>query len=135
MPFITWDDNLYSMGQPTVDGQHRRLFDLINQLHDATQAGKGNEAVGAVLGSLIDYVNVHFAAEERLMAACGYPGLEAHRQDHARLTQRVLELQQRFQQGHAIAAVQLLDFLGEWLSSHIQCSDRKYVSFLVKGVA
>jgi hemerythrin len=43
---------------------------------------------------------------------------------------------QRFAAGDATVAMELMDFLKDWLVNHINGTDRKYVPFLKgKGVA
>jgi hemerythrin len=133
MPILTWDDALYSVGHPTIDAQHKRLFDLVNEVHAAMLAGKGNEVIGKALSSLVTYVKVHFAAEERVMAACGYPALDQHKLTHEALTQKVMDFQARFAQGRTMMTIEVMNFLKSWLTDHIQATDRQYVKYLVTG--
>jgi hemerythrin-like metal-binding protein len=73
---------------------------------------------------------VHFAHEERLMRAHGYPGLDAHLAEHRALTEKVVAFQSEFENGKALMTVQLLNFLKDWLQHHIAESDQKYAPFL-----
>ena len=66
MPLITWTDEL-SVSVKDLDSQHQKLFDLVNELHEAMRSGKGKEAVGSILNRLADYTKTHLFYEERLM--------------------------------------------------------------------
>ncbi len=126
MAFFTWR-NEYLVGVPAVDAQHRRLFDLAEQLFEAMRTGQGKEVTGRALQQLISYTASHFSAEERLMAQHGYPHLKEHRALHEALTREVLEFQKRFEGGNAFLTVELMHFLKSWLEGHIKSEDMRYV--------
>lgn len=129
MAFFTWR-NEYRVDVPAVDAQHRRLFDLAEELFEAMRTGQGKEVTGRALQQLINYTTTHFAEEERMMAQHNYPHLKEHCALHQELTQKVLEFQQRFQSGNAFLTVDLMHFLKSWLEDHIKREDLRYVSFV-----
>jgi hemerythrin len=129
MALLSWSDKL-SVGVPEMDQQHRRLVDLINQLYDAMQMGKGDHVKSAVLNDLLTYTKVHFAAEERLMQKHAYPHLVSHKRLHDELTGQVLQLKDKLQTGQMVASVTLANFLKDWLQKHITQEDRKYGQFI-----
>lgn len=45
MAFINWSDKL-SVGVQQMDMQHKRLVELINELYEAMNSGKGNDVLG-----------------------------------------------------------------------------------------
>lgn len=135
MALITWSDSL-SVKVKQFDDQHKKLVDMVNQLHDAMKAGKGAQVIGDILKSLIQYTQTHFAAEERLLKQYAYPEFEAHKKEHNTLVIQVLDLQKQLQEGKAVLTQQVLHFLRDWLSKHIQGDDKKYGVFLNgKGVS
>lgn len=135
MALITWSDSL-SVKVKQFDDQHKKLVDMVNQLFDAMKTGKGNQVMGDILKQLIAYTQTHFAAEERLMKQYGYPDFEAHKKEHNALVMQVLDLQKQFQEGKAVLTQNVMTFLRDWLSRHIQGDDKKYgVFFNGKGVA
>ncbi len=134
MPLLTWNDT-YSVKIKKFDDQHKRLIDLINQLHDAMLVGKGKEAMGNVLNSLVDYTKTHFAAEETLMKLHNYPDYEQHKKEHNLLVMQVLDIQKQLREGKTPITQAIMFFLKEWLQQHIQGNDKKYGPFLNnKGV-
>ena len=115
MALISWSDSL-SVKVKQFDDQHKKLVDMVNQLFDAMKAGKGNQVMGDILKSLIQYTQTHFAAEERIMKQYGYPDFEAHKKEHNALVMQVLDLQKQFQEGKAVLTQNVMTFLRDWLS-------------------
>jgi hemerythrin-like metal-binding protein len=126
---LTWTHAL-SVGVPAMDEQHRVLIDLTNRLEAAMRDAKGKEVLGEVLDALVLYVQTHFGAEERLMAAAGYPELAAHQAIHEAMTKQVLAIQQSHRLGRAALTVQTLKFLGDWVEKHIRGTDMRYAALL-----
>ena len=134
MALIIWSDSL-SVKVKQFDDQHKKLVDMLNQLFDAMKTGKGSQVLGDILKQLIAYTQTHFAAEERLMKQYGYPDFEAHKKEHNTLVVQVLDLQKQFQEGKAVLTQNVMTFLRDWLSKHIQGDDKKYgIFFNGKGV-
>jgi hemerythrin len=129
-----WNDS-YSVKVGAMDTQHRKLFDIIRELYSAMRSGHGKDVTGKVLTRLIDYTVQHFAAEEKLMEKNGYPVLAAHQAEHRALTDKVVAFKKSFDTGSALITLELMTFLQNWLTNHIQTVDKKYGDFLnSKGV-
>lgn len=124
MSYLAWTDAL-NTGIEVIDNQHRRIVEMINQLHDANQ-GHSREAVGEVIENLVDYTLSHFAFEESLMEDAGYEFLRAHKRVHELFIKRVSEFKMRFQAGEDVA-VDLNGLLSRWLFNHIKSDDSAYV--------
>lgn len=134
MALMEWNQT-YSVNVKKFDDQHRKLVELINQLHDAMKSGEGNTMLGVVLQSLISYTATHFADEEKMMQANGYPDLAKHKAAHESLVKQVLDLQKKFQGGTEILTLPVMTFLKNWLVTHIQGEDKKYGQhFNAKGI-
>jgi len=129
MPYAVWSQNL-SIGVEAMDEQHKRLLELLNQLHDSLETGDNHETLAGVLDGLAQYTQVHFSAEEELMSQHGYPDLPAHREQHQKLTAHLLWLTGRFRGGEADLAREALRFVKRWLCIHIVGSDKQYGNFL-----
>ena len=131
---MAWVD-AYSVGIAEIDQQHKKLIDLINQLDAAMAKGQGKEILGKILGDLINYCASHFATEERLFDQYGYPDTDEHKAKHRKMTEKVLSLQNQFQQGKITITFDVMDFLRKWLDKHILGTDKKYGPYLnSKGV-
>lgn len=135
MDLITWNEAL-SVNIKEINDQHKKLINMINDLNSAMGSGKGKEIMGNVLTGLVDYTKNHFATEEGLMQKYLYPGYLTHKAEHDKLTQQVLDIVTKFKEGKSIVTVEVMNFLKNWLSNHIQAVDKKYTSHLnAKGVA
>jgi hemerythrin len=135
MAIMEWSP-AFSVKVKKFDDQHKKLVDLVNQLHDAMKAGQGNVMLGNVLQSLITYTATHFKEEEQVMQANGYPELAQHKAEHEKLVSKVLDLQKQFQAGAGVLTLTVMSFLKDWLISHIQGVDKKYGVFLnAKGIS
>ena len=120
----------YSLGHGDIDGQHQRLFELASHLHAAMTQGKGKESLSKTLADLVAYTRQHFANEERLMQAHHYPEYAEHKAAHDALTARVVEFQKEFDAGRVGMTVELLQFLKDWLRTHIGETDHKVALYL-----
>ncbi|HEY3311341.1 MAG TPA: bacteriohemerythrin [Anaerolineales bacterium] len=123
MPLMIWSDT-YSLNFPIIDEQHQNLFLLVNQLYDSLHGNKGEFIMDKSLDALVAYARVHFIEEEVLMMKSNYPDQEFHQDQHDFFVRRVFELQSDYREGHLNLALPLLDFLTEWLSSHILRADK-----------
>lgn len=134
MPLMEWDKS-YSVSVAEFDEQHKKLFGLINTLNDAMKAGKSKDALGGVLKGLIDYTASHFAAEEKMMREHDYLQTQMHKGEHDKLVKQVLMLQEDFKAGKMMLSMEVMNFLKDWLNTHIAVSDKKYGPFFNgKGV-
>ncbi len=132
MVLIEWTDD-WSVGYEPIDGDHKKLFELINQLHDAIARGEGQTAVSRILVDLIDYTGYHFSREEEFMRVRNYPQYGAHKKRHVDLIERVTAFQTRLDQGDLDLAPALLEFLKLWLKDHIHEIDIQLGEFLAEA--
>jgi hemerythrin len=123
-------DKTYSVGIQFVDDQHAGLFDTLNELHSAMLKGRPNAVIGRLLQDLLAYTRSHFSAEEAMLAKAKYPGLGEHQAKHKMLTAQVADYVERHKRGEAALSVHLLNFLRDWLTSHILREDRAYSAWI-----
>ena len=123
MTLLIWQDDM-DTGIDIIDGQHRRIVEMINHLH-ITQKSMERFAVGEVIDELVDYTLSHFAFEEELMEEAGYPFCAAHKRVHEVFTKRVSEYRMRFQAGEDVVD-ELKSMLSRWLFNHIRNDDKAY---------
>jgi hemerythrin len=129
MSITVWDDR-YKTGHELVDKQHQELFRMVNKLHDAIMANKGNEALAPTLQELAKYTIAHFRAEEGLMASTQYPALAVHKGKYDDLTREVQQLMERFREGKLVLSMTLSSFLAKWLKNHIQGDDIAMIKYV-----
>ena len=131
---IEWKD-AYSVGIQSIDDQHKRLIDLMNNLETVVKYSPGEEFERKCLAALVDYTKTHFAFEEELMSKYGYPDFEAHKAQHEKMIVKVNEFVADYEKHPEKTIKAALHFLEQWLIRHINGTDKEYSEFLVgKGV-
>ena len=120
----------YSVGVQSIDLQHQKLFEMVNELYNAMRMGNVAEVVPIILERLETYCHEHFAYEESLMLQAEYPDYLRHKAEHAKLMEKVLVLAKDFDEDTVLRSLALLGFLNEWLQRHVISSDRLYSTYL-----
>jgi hemerythrin-like metal-binding protein len=103
---------------------------MLNNLHDAMMQGKGTQLAPTILKNLVQYTREHFSREEGLMIQAHYPHYLQHKAEHDKLIAEVVELVRELETSKVLLSTKLLDFLRDWLKSHILSSDKKYTVYL-----
>ena len=122
--WIPWRDD-YSIGIAIIDEHHRYLFDWTNRVYQAVHDRAGTVEIAKALFALEQYTRIHFKAEERLMAACGYTDLAQHQQVHRSFEAELGELREELRHNPFIAGMEMLDYLRDWLLDHILKTDKQ----------
>jgi hemerythrin-like metal-binding protein len=129
MALLAWGEE-NSVGVQAMDEQHKQLFAILNELHEAMMQGRAHRLTSTLLRKLADYTKTHFTAEEALLQRTRFPGLAAHRVQHLNLVRQVQELSRRQERGEITVNLHLLTFLRDWLMQHILQEDKAYGSWL-----
>lgn len=132
---LEWQE-AYECGEPTIDREHRELFDLANVLLDASFVSAScPEEFSAALERLLAHIVRHFADEEALLAQQGYKGIETHRCAHAGLLARARELQADVAAGKTTLG-DLVEFLANTVvAQHLFKVDREFFPLFNKTTA
>lgn len=125
---IEWTPKL-STGVPVLDGHHQELFRRIAAIQEAMVEQRTLFGVYA-LTRLKHFVREHFAAEEALMKAAGYPRFKEHVAEHEAFRDRLSQVLLR-SIGQDMQA-ETLSFLEDWLTHHIAKVDMDYVPWVEK---
>ena len=121
---IKWDDS-YTVGNKTLDDQHKYLFELTEKL--ITEFHEKEIKKGVM--ELYKYTRTHFSLEEELMAKAGFPGLEKHRDLHDSLIDKLNEVATwDFSTQQSVYDFQ--KFVLNWLFEHIMQQDKQYFDYL-----
>jgi hemerythrin len=130
MAFIVWNDRL-SVHVASIDGEHKELISILNNLYDAIARGAGHGIVSETLARLNRYTEHHFRHEEALFAQTGYPGSASHVAQHADMVNWLAQWQRRCDSGDLSAlSLEVITYLKDWLFDHILGSDHQYVRYL-----
>lgn len=131
---VVWKE-AYSVGIEAIDSDHKNLIKLLNQFQTAYDYHTGEEFERMALDELVAYTKYHFKNEEELMETNGYPGFEAHREQHHLMIQEVERFLEDYEaRGHE-ALQGVSEYLTGWLINHINGTDKQYTGYLnEKGV-
>lgn len=129
---LAWEQG-YKIGQWEMDAEHLILFSLLNQLDININHDLAGECVHDVLAALDAYIDYHFAHEEALMKAWGYPDLESHSALHHQFMAEIGRLRQSVKEGDEVrGALKVRGFVLDWLLNHIMETDVDYARFIAE---
>jgi len=119
----------YSVGHQEIDAQHKYLFELWLMLDSVKDQQDNKRSLEQALLSLFDYVEVHFANEEKYLQV--HPDFDRHRQIHADFIAQSQTFMEQFRQD-TLDIHTVVDFLRSWLIEHIVETDIRYFREIAK---
>jgi hemerythrin len=122
----------YEVNVAEIDGQHRELFSMFNELMDATWDGKGKAAIKEMLEFTANYAVTHFATEEKYMQQHGFTGYQTHKMAHEDFTAGVVKFLKEYDHNgiSTDTVVKVISDLGKWTKEHIRDMDQEFGKFL-----
>jgi len=130
MKIIEWKDE-FSVGAPLMDAHHRQFLNMVHELDQAVSSGKQDVDKKAVLTFLMEYLDMHLRAEERLMARIGFPEAKAHEAAHHEFENKISEIERAFSKDSSSLRMEnLFELAQEWLITHILKEDKKYQPYV-----
>jgi len=85
----------YLIGNDTIDKHHRKLFDIINAIHDAIEDGE-IDLCEKMFGSFQKVITKHFRCEERILQESGFQHYSEHVVHHNKFLIRAKDITQRY---------------------------------------
>ncbi len=129
MRLFKWT-KLHAAFVPEIDAEHRTLFRLGDELQEAIVASAGKERVNSIVESLITTFEEHFAHEERLMRTSRYTIYAWHKQQHDGARRRMKEYEKVVLAGNDRAALEMAEYLSNWVKDHVALADRMFGAHL-----
>lgn len=127
---IIWQD-AFSVGVKKIDGQHRKLIDMVNRLIEEQRKVTDSEMIAQLLSEMMDYAQEHFREEEYLLSEYGYEKKARHEALHQSFIDKTMDFCGVTSNiGPNILSNALLDYLKTWWVEHILHEDMEYKSFL-----
>jgi len=135
---ISWKDS-FSCGIAEIDAQHKRLFEIAGDIYDISTQRKEVDKyddINKVIDELKDYTVMHFNYEEKLMKEYDYEEYDSQKIEHDFFIKKIQRIEKKdLENEQNEAAVDMVTFVTDWISSHILKSDKKYTEFFIsKGL-
>jgi hemerythrin len=127
---IVWTEQ-YSIGVKKIDEQHREFFSIVNELIQAEGSTAPSEFLQEVLFRVSGYAAYHFRTEEQIMNEYRYPGYASQVSEHAEFGIKTARFCADAIAGKNGLLAEMLEYLTDWLTTHILNSDAKFRDFLV----
>ena len=127
-----WDAGIET-GVDSMDTEHRLQVSLVNALDELIGQGMDAGLVTKTIAQLADFTSVHFLSEELMMRLYAYPQHDAHKIEHARLTEQVEEIRRRVEATEQNAARASIAELKTWLVDHIRNMDGAFALWCKKN--
>lgn len=128
MAIFIWSPQ-YSVKVKQIDEEHKKLIEILNELHNAMLSAQGKTVIEQVINKMANYTKVHFSSEEGLMEKYGYPDLPSHKKEHELFIEKVNQFSEKYKSGEALLSIEIMEFLKNWLMGHINGVDKQYSSF------
>lgn len=128
MALMEWSEGLVT-GDAVIDSQHRTLFKMINELHEAILTKRSKEVTSAIIDALERYVGYHFNVERQLMEASGYPAARVHMKLHEDIVTRTRQTIQSYRTNGLAMGITFTQVLARTLVEHILGEDKQLVQW------
>ena len=126
---LTWKDS-FNSGHPLIDGQHRGLFTVANELLAAARAARPKQELMEILRRLMDDVVGHFKDEEEFLESIGFVELDDHATEHAQLVSKARALLDAFR-GDDLHLAELFQFFAyDVVTRHMLGTDRRFFPYV-----
>ena len=116
----------YAVGIPSIDALHVEFEERLDALL------RGDD-LDAALAALQEHLQRHFAHEEALMDASGFPMSACHAREHASVVEVVAEVQRLLATGDAAPLGRLAPAMAEWFAVHASSMDAALAAWLQRA--
>ena len=132
--FFKWED-IYNTNIASIDTQHKVIIKILNELYEVVLVKKQENKLADILNELVQYTVYHFQEEEKLFEKYAFEEEVEHKNEHQKFIDKVNQFGKILESRKAFIAVDLIEFLKDWLIDHIMITDQKYVVFFKdKGI-
>lgn len=119
----------YLTGIEEIDTQHRKLFEIAEELYQLSKEEfivDKYDHINKSLQELKDYTNFHFDSEEAYMESIGYKRMFTQKVQHEGLRKQIEEwdLEQIDEENQEETIREILHIVTDWLVNHILEQDK-----------
>ena len=129
--------NTMSVGNDTIDHDHRYLVCYLNTVELALQNPEEKEILLSSLTELYNYAYKHFLREEIIQQKISYPDINKHKIEHKQLLEELLDLKNNMKMKYDTKEInhsydEIVSFLRHWLIDHVLNTDMLLKPYLLK---
>lgn len=121
---LAWSEGL-SVGNATIDSEHRDLLEIINDVENAIRA-RDSTALPQLFEMLVNSVNVHFSDEEKIARIIGFD-FAHNKLEHQYVQSELRHMREELAFNNGSWSESVAEhyscFLGEWMIQHILQED------------
>ncbi|MGA9585036.1 MAG: hemerythrin family protein [Terracidiphilus sp.] len=125
MTLLKWSHECI-VGVEAMDDQHGILMDTLNEVRISLVHGTDRSAICLQLEHLIEFTQMHFECEERLLQQHGFPAFNEHETAHKHLLAKLYAALEQLNHDDFVHFSSLLEFLPAWYLEHVEQLDRPY---------
>lgn len=129
---MKWNES-FSVGVAEIDAQHRKLVEMLGNLLEEMKKGQGKAVLTKTIEDMLNYAKEHFATEEKYMKLYNYPDSLKHKKEHERFVEASKSFYENYVNG-SLTAIDLMNFLKNWLVEHILGSDKRLGKFVCEAM-
>jgi len=132
--FFRWED-IYNTNIASIDTQHKVIIKILNELYEVVLVRKEEGKLSDILNELVQYTVYHFQEEEKMFEEYAFVEEEEHKIEHQKFIDKVSQFGEMLESRKGFLAIDLIEFLKDWLIEHIMITDQKYVVYFKnKGI-
>lgn len=124
--YFYWD-NKYSVQFTEIDEQHKKLFDILNDLYNAFVCKTHKDEIQKIIEKLIDYTKFHFSYEEKYFDKFNYTFKTEHIKEHQTFIETANQFKAEAEKNPGALTYKTMTFLKDWIYNHILVNDKKYI--------
>jgi hemerythrin len=125
---IEWKE-VYSIGNNTIDEDHKKLFKILNSLEESINSLKA-ENISDLLNILIQYSEEHFKNEEQEMIKHSYFRIDKHIKEHNEFIESVKQIEKKSMNLTFGTMMNMTNFLKDWIITHLLGTDKEFEEFM-----
>ena len=119
--------NAYSVQNDLLDSQHKKIFELLNELEEMT-IQYNEEKIIEILNSIDEDLSEHFRTEEGLMKDVVPDSMyEDHCKEHVFFINEIKKLKANIS---IFISLELINMLRDLIISHLLGTDQEYIPYL-----
>lgn len=127
--FLGWS-NLFLIGDPLIDSEHKVLVDYVNRLYELLAVPDNQAAVVSLLHSFLDHAKRHFHSEGQLLRRLALPDGAQHLHEHDTMLRQMQQWIAAIEEGAPLEREQVLQFVREWVVRHVLFVDMRLKAHL-----